>query len=423
MIFRQGFLHRHTGSTRDPVSVDVEGCRYAADSACRPERPAVGGKWKLRKRHACVGCSKGHCPSGLSVSASGTAKLAGDKALNMAADIASVPASLAQGFLPGLQTGGIITGRVTAGGTVSVPAIRYDLQWSDAEIRRQGDAGISNLNFKAAGNFENGTLTLGETRLSGPNGLNASANGKVVLGGDNGPLINLNADLAAIPASLANGFVPVWGSGTDLGQGFGSARRPRRRLQSFLEGCLACTGTCCGACCLQRHRLRRVERQPVGFRDPPFRRRGTDTHRTRRPWSVRSARRRCEGGRHASIRPPGLATVGSRFCAQGNGTSMWRSVGTLAAPTFNGTASTSGARLIDVRRNLAVEGISASVSFRPGSRLDPVSVGSLSTGGKVSVGGTVGLAGEFPADLTITLNDATYVDGTLFAATAMAPSR
>ncbi|MDO1584060.1 translocation/assembly module TamB domain-containing protein [Rhizobium oryzicola] len=358
-------------------------------------------------------------PSGLSISASGTAKLAGDKVLNMAADIASVPATLAQGFLPGLQTGGIITGRVTAGGTVSVPAIRYDLQWSDAEIRRQGDAGISNLNFKAAGNFENGTLTLGETRLSGPNGLNASASGKVTIGGDNGPQINLNANLAAIPANLANGFVPGLGAAGQIsgkisalpegrGVDFNLSWKDASLAQARAAGLAAFNVTASGA--LKGSQLD-FETRLSGDAGLALTARGGLGLS-----GARAVDAKVEGTLPFALLATQLSAQG--FVAEGNGTLNVAVGGTLAAPTFNGTASTSGARLIDVRRNLAVEGISASVSFdRDRASIQSLS-GSLSTGGKVSVGGTVGLTGEFPADLTITLNDATYVDGTLFAATA-----
>src|SRR5690606_29010427 len=90
------------------------------------------------------------------------------------------------------------------------------------------------------------------------------------------------------------------------------------------------------------------------------------------------------------------------------------------SPSITGSASTSGARLIDVRRNLAVEQLAANVAFTGTEANISSLTGTLSTGGRISANGSIGITpgSGFPADLSISLVEATYVDGTLFTATA-----
>src|SRR5690606_41438447 len=94
--------------------------------------------------------------------------------------------------------------------------------------------------------------------------------------------------------------------------------------------------------------------------------------------------------------------------------------GTPAPPAMPGTPTSSSARLIDVRRNLAIDDLAANVAFNGDQASITSLTGNLSTGGSLAIAGTVGIVpgSGFPADLTVTLTDATYVDGSLFAATA-----
>ena len=93
--------------------------------------------------------------------------------------------------------------------------------------------------------------------------------------------------------------------------------------------------------------------------------------------------------------------------------------GTLGAPQITGTVRTAGARLIDVRRNLAVEQLSATVALQGNRATVSGLTGRLASGGAISGGGTIDiLAPGMPADIAITLDKAVYVDGTMVASTA-----
>ncbi|MDF8356055.1 translocation/assembly module TamB [Ensifer adhaerens] len=92
--------------------------------------------------------------------------------------------------------------------------------------------------------------------------------------------------------------------------------------------------------------------------------------------------------------------------------------GSAKAPQIAGTITTSGGRLVDVRRNLALNDLTANVALDGKQATISRLSANLATGGSVEASGTVGTVpgSGFPANLTIKLNNATYVDGTLFNA-------
>ncbi|MDJ1635011.1 translocation/assembly module TamB domain-containing protein [Rhizobium rhizogenes] len=93
--------------------------------------------------------------------------------------------------------------------------------------------------------------------------------------------------------------------------------------------------------------------------------------------------------------------------------------GTTAAPAITGTITTDGSRLVDVRRNLTLNGLAVTVTLDGKQAVISRLNGNLASGGSVSASGTVGIVadGGFPADIQLKFNNATYVDGTLVTAT------
>ncbi|WP_411036723.1 translocation/assembly module TamB domain-containing protein [Shinella sp. BYT-45] len=92
--------------------------------------------------------------------------------------------------------------------------------------------------------------------------------------------------------------------------------------------------------------------------------------------------------------------------------------GTAAAPSVTGTITAGGARLVDVRRNLAVENLTIRVTMDGRQAVIETVSGRLASGGQLSASGRVGIdpASGFPVDVAIKLADITYVDGTLVTA-------
>lgn len=92
--------------------------------------------------------------------------------------------------------------------------------------------------------------------------------------------------------------------------------------------------------------------------------------------------------------------------------------GTAAAPSVTGSITAGGARLVDVRRNLAVENLTIRITMDGRQAVIETVSGKLASGGQLSASGRVGIdpASGFPVDVAIKLGDITYVDGTLVTA-------
>lgn len=91
--------------------------------------------------------------------------------------------------------------------------------------------------------------------------------------------------------------------------------------------------------------------------------------------------------------------------------------GSLSAPQFGGTVSTSGAGYIDPELNLRLQAITGSARLTGENLVIDRLSAQLATGGSVSGSGSVRLSGGFPANINLALNSARYADGNLFVAT------
>ncbi|MBP1845143.1 translocation and assembly module TamB [Rhizobium petrolearium] len=353
-----------------------------------------------------------------SVTVNGTA----GSSLDLTANINALPANLLNAFVPAVNAAGTISGTVNATGSTSAPAIRYDLEWNDAQLRQTRDAGISPFRLQASGSFANGTVALDATRLTGSDGLDLSAAGRVLL--QNGvPALDINARANAVPASLINAFAPTLGargtvSGTVTATGTPEAPAVRYDLrwadagvsQTASAGLAPLNITANGTF---QNAAVTVDTRLSGGGGISLSGSGSVSLAGEKPLNLKF-----NGQLPFSILAGQLAAQG--FVLEGTGNVDLAIGGTASAPAITGTASSSGARLVDVRRNLAVTDLAANISFNGNSANISQLSGKLSGGGSISIQGSVGITpgSGFPADLRIMLARATYADGALFAATA-----
>ncbi len=236
-------------------------------------------------------------------------------ALDLKAQIRSLPADLANAFSPGLDAAGTISGTVAATGASSDPAVDYDLTWSDAAISQTRAAGLGALGIKANGRFAGATLRL-DTTVTGQGGLTLSGGGTLGVTGN-------------------------------------------RPLAMAFKGTL--------------------------------------------PFGALAAQTSAQG-----------------FDVQGSAAIDVKIDGTTNAPVITGGITTDGTRVTDVRRNLTINNLGATIGFDRDKATISRLTGRLAGGGTISGTGSVGMsaASGFPADLTITLDRAAYNDGTLFTTIA-----
>ncbi|WP_420409585.1 translocation/assembly module TamB domain-containing protein [Hoeflea sp.] len=91
--------------------------------------------------------------------------------------------------------------------------------------------------------------------------------------------------------------------------------------------------------------------------------------------------------------------------------------GTPATPAISGSITTSNARLVDSRSGIAIENISANIGVGPEQATIRSLSGELSSGGRISGSGTIGIApgSGYPADLDLRVERGRYADGQLVA--------
>ena len=126
-----------------------------------------------------------------------------DLAANVA--IASVPLSLANGFVDDLGASGTVAGMASVSGTLASPEATFNVMVDDASARALRDAGVEPLALRASGSFADTTLRLSNAELTNPQGVSATAMGTVPIAG---PGLDLKVELVELPAALAGVALP-----------------------------------------------------------------------------------------------------------------------------------------------------------------------------------------------------------------------
>ncbi|WP_164901842.1 translocation/assembly module TamB domain-containing protein [Neorhizobium lilium] len=354
-----------------------------------------------------------------SVSVSGTA----GSALDVTAKINALPANLISSFVPAINAVGTISGTINATGTPSAPSIKYDLEWSDAQLRQMRDAGIAPFHLEAAGSFKDGTVALDRTHMTGAGGLDLQANGRVILKAGEAPALDINGKAKAVPAALANAFVPGLGAqGTISGTvaATGTPDAPAVRYDLAWKNAAVSQTASAGLTTMDVAAKGTFQEGAVTV---DLRLTGGGGITLSGGGSVNLAGEKALNLKFNGQVP--FSVIAGQLSAQGfilNGTAKVDLAigGSAAAPAINGSVSSAGARLIDARRNLSATDLALNVGLDGRTATISRLTGNITGGGKVSVTGTIGFApgSGFPADLKIDLAKAAYADGRIVAATA-----
>lgn len=123
--------------------------------------------------------------------------------LDLDVAIRNLPLSIANMVKPDLALGGQINGTARITGARNDPQGAFNLTGSGLTARLLQLNGLAPLQLNAEGRFANQAVALSSARVSGPQGLNASASGTAPLSGNG---LDINAE-GAIPLALANRFL------------------------------------------------------------------------------------------------------------------------------------------------------------------------------------------------------------------------
>jgi translocation and assembly module TamB len=360
---------------------------------------------------------------GASLTATGNVAIAGKtvESLKVDAAIANLPAGIANNFVPGLAAEGILSGTVTASGSLASPTADFKIDWKNAATSQTRRAGLSQLALNAAGRLANNRLDF-DADLNGAGNVTLKAGGNAVIEGTTVKNLDVKANLSNLPASVANGFVPgLAAEGRVSGTASVSGPLSAPKVDFKLDWKDAAT------------------RHTRGAGLPPF----AIAASGKLADETLTIDSNLRGGSGLSMQGRGrVAITGNRalnlqvrgnvpfamfgaqlaqqgFVAEGTANVDLRVTGTAAAPLINGTVATRGARLVDVRRNLALNNLTANISMNGEQATISRLSGNLASGGSIAASGTIGIRPNsgYPANIEIRLKRAVYVDGRLLVAT------
>ncbi|MBB3137178.1 translocation and assembly module TamB [Rhizobium pisi] len=360
---------------------------------------------------------------GVLAKATGGVTIAGTaiRDLSINADIPALPANIANAFVPGLGAEGTLSANAVTSGTPANPIVDFKLGWKDAATSHTKAAGISHLTLAATGKYAGDRLNF-DADLSGSGGIALKASGNLTLAGTSIRSVDVTANANGLPAGIANGFVPglaAEGAVSATVKATGTPSAPsvdfkvdwKNAATSQTKGAGLSPFTIGASGKLAENRLT-VDTSLTGDAGMSLRGGGSVVISGDRALDMHF-----NGNLPFAVLGAPLAEQG--LVADGVATVDLRIGGTAAAPVINGTVVTNGAKLVDVRRNLAVNNVAATVSFNGSQAVISRLNGSLGGGGTISASGTIGIqpAGGFPADISIKLDKAAYVDGTLVVST------
>ncbi|MBY5315044.1 filamentous hemagglutinin adherence factor [Rhizobium leguminosarum] len=360
---------------------------------------------------------------GVLAKATGGVTIAGTaiRDLSINADIPALPANIANAFVPGLGAEGTLSASAVTSGTPANPIVDFKLDWKDAATSHTKAAGLSRLALAATGKYAGDRLDF-DAALNGSGGIALKATGNLAIAGTSIKSLDVTANTANLPAGIANGFVPglaAEGAVSATAKATGALSAPsvdfkidwKNAATSQTKGAGLSPFSIGASGKLAGNKLT-VDTSLAGDAGMSLKGGGSVVITGNRAIDMRF-----NGNLPFAVLGAPLAQQG--LVADGVATVNLQIGGTAAAPVINGTVSTNGAKIVDVRRNMAVNNLTATVTFNGSQAVISRLTGNLGGGGTISASGTIGIqpAGGFPADISIKLDKAVYVDGTLVVST------
>ncbi|WP_244639822.1 translocation/assembly module TamB domain-containing protein [Aureimonas glaciei] len=132
-----------------------------------------------------------------SLTATGTV---GD-AMNLDVVLSEIPVGLVNGFVPGLDATGALSGNAKATGSLADPQATFTLRGTGITARQVADAGIAPIELAVDGSYAQGTATIGTARAD-------IGDASLTARGTVGQALDLDVVLDALPVGLVNGYLP-----------------------------------------------------------------------------------------------------------------------------------------------------------------------------------------------------------------------
>lgn len=262
------------------------------------------------------------------------------------------------------------------------------------------------------------TVEDGTVRLSGAT--IAAAGGTAEISGSAGAALDLSVTLSALPAAIANPFVPgIDAQGTLSGSAriTGSASAPQASYQAQLRGGQIAQTRAAGFGAMNVSSSGRFADNVLSFDARVDEGGGLGMTGGGR---VDVGRKTVDASMSGTV-PFGF--LARRLAAQGVGLNGAAEValkvgGSLFKPDLAGTVTTAGARFLHAPSGIAINDLAANIALGGGAATITSLTGALSTGGTVKGSGSVQIDPDrgFPAELAVSLDNGRYTDGRVVTA-------
>jgi translocation and assembly module TamB len=359
-------------------------------------------------------------PGGIAATVRGSAPLAQDGQLDLNAEVADLPLAAFDALAGNQGLDGSVSATARIAGTVETPDVTFDVSGAGITANALSEAGVQPVALAARGRFANQTVRLDSATLSNPQGLDATASGTVPLEGGN---IAVDARVNAFPLAVIDeiaGNQGLQGSISADATVGGTLDAPDVRFDA--------NGTGISASALSNLGIQPLSVTAAGRYAGDAVTLDSATVGNPQGIAISASGALPIAGDGLNIRVQGNAplTLANQPLAE-RGTRVSGTVdfnvgisGSFAAPQFDGMVSTSNAAVIDPEANIQLEGISILASLQGQQVTINTFQAGLSSGGTITVGGTVSLdaAADFPADISIALNQTRYADGDFLIVTA-----
>ncbi|MDY8108169.1 translocation/assembly module TamB domain-containing protein [Fulvimarina sp. 2208YS6-2-32] len=187
-----------SGTSADPTAVfDVSGQDLTTRQLAETDVPPVDLSANGRYADGVLTLTEANATFGEgSLTASGSI----GETYDLTATLRELPVGLANGFVPGLDASGDLSGNARVTGPRDDPNATFDLSGSGITTPQVSQAGIQPLTLDVAGAYADGTATIERANIvAGPASLTAS--------GTVGQTLDLEAQLDQFPVGIANAFV------------------------------------------------------------------------------------------------------------------------------------------------------------------------------------------------------------------------
>lgn len=338
--------------------------------------------------------------------------------LDLDVNIRELPLSIANLVRADLGLGGTISGSANLSGPRDRPDVAFDLTGRGIEAAALEQAGLSSIAFDASGTTRTDVVDIQAT-ITSPEGLRATASGAVPLGDGN---IALDIGLQAFPLAVLNAVVPdqdLAGNLTGSARVTGALDDPRAQFELSASGI--------GAAPLREAGIGTLEASAAGsFANETVNLTSASVSGPAGLSASASGTIPLSGG-GLSVNLSGQAplSLANQFLID-RGTQFSGIVefsgtvaGSLDRPDIGGTISTAGAQIIDPEANVGLNDINVTASLQGETVTLQSASANLAAGGSLSASGTISTNAEagFPANISVSLNQARYADGDLVVAT------